>query len=109
VSAVFDDLDQAYRRIDDWQAAIEARAARARELAQRSGELTATVSVADGMVTATVDHSGRLTALRFDERVRSWPLDRLSRTVIEAGDAAREQLRAQVSRLLDESGLRDAS
>ncbi|GAA1416474.1 YbaB/EbfC family nucleoid-associated protein [Catellatospora coxensis] len=105
---MFGDPEQAHQRIDDWQAAIEARAARARELAQRQGELAATVSVAEGSVTATVDHTGRLTTLKLDDRVRAWSLEKLSRTVIEANDAARSALRAELSRLIDESGLRDA-
>lgn len=105
---MFGDPEQAYRGIDDWQAAIEARAARARELARRQGELTATVSVEDGLVTATVDHSGRLTALKLDDRVRTWSLEKLSRTVIAANDAARQAVRAQLTQLVDESGLRDA-
>lgn len=109
VITLFDDPAQAYGRIDDWQTAIESRAARARELAERSGDLAATASVANGMVTATVDHTGQLTALKLDERVRSWSLEKLSSTVIEANTAARQALRAELTQLIDESGLRDAS
>ncbi|GAA2362460.1 hypothetical protein Cme02nite_42020 [Catellatospora methionotrophica] len=105
---MFGDPEEGYRRVDDWQAAIEARAARARELAQRQSELGATVSVAEGSVTATVDHSGRLTTLKLDDRVRGWSLEKLSRTVIEANDAARQAVRTQLDQLIDEAGLRDA-
>ncbi len=80
---MFGDPEQASRRIDGWQAVIEARAARTRELAQRQTELAATASVAEGSVTATVDHSGRLTTLKLDDRVHGWSLEKLSRTVIE--------------------------
>lgn len=41
-------LDEAARLVDDWQAGIEAQAARARQLAARLSALTAGARSADG-------------------------------------------------------------
>jgi len=57
------DFEAAERMIDDWQADIEARAARARELSTRLSRLSARVRSQDELVTVTVGSAGDLTGL----------------------------------------------
>ncbi|GAA3912798.1 YbaB/EbfC family nucleoid-associated protein [Actinoplanes auranticolor] len=64
------DLDAAERRVDDWQAGFEQRAAQARELAGRLAQLSGAARSDDGLVTVTVGAGGALTGLELDEGVR---------------------------------------
>lgn len=63
-------LDAATRRLDDWEASIADRAARAKELASRVQAMRGTATSPDRTTEVTVDSSGLLVDLRLDERTR---------------------------------------
>jgi len=86
------DLDAAERRIDDWQAGFEQRAAQARELAARLAVLTASARSDDGLVTVTVGGNGMLTGLELDEDVRRQPADETARQILATLAAAQSDL-----------------
>jgi DNA-binding protein YbaB len=96
---MFDDrnLDEAARLVDDWQAGIEARAARARQLAARLGALTADARSADGLVSVTVGSSGAITGLELKEGIRDRPADETARAILATVGAAQASLAAAVT------------
>jgi DNA-binding protein YbaB len=81
------DLDEAERMVDDWQAGFEERAAQARALASRLGELSATARSTDGLVAVTVGSNGSITGLTLREGIRDQP-------ATETADAIMATLRA---------------
>jgi hypothetical protein len=86
------DLDAAERRIDDWQAGIEARAAQTRDLAARLGTLTATANSEDGLVSVTVGASGAITGLALKEGIRERPATETAREILQTLRAAQAGL-----------------
>jgi DNA-binding protein YbaB len=86
------DLDAAERRIDDWQAGIEARAAQTRDLAARLGTLTATANSEDGLVSVTVGASGAITDLVLKEGIRERPATETAREILRTLRAAQASL-----------------
>jgi len=100
-----DDLDKAERRIDDWQASLEERAARAQTLLARLEGLRVEGAAADGLVKATVDQAGHLVELKLDDRVRSWPAEKIASTVVEATMIARAALADRIREISRDSGL----
>jgi DNA-binding protein YbaB len=86
------DLDAAERRIDDWQAGIEARAAQTRDLAARLGTLTATANSEDGLVSVTVGASGAITGLALKEGIRERPATETAREILQTLRAAQTAL-----------------
>lgn len=97
------ELDAAGRRIDDWQAAIEQRAAQARELAARLAALTATAHSDDNLVTVRVGADGGLTGLELDERVRRRPAADTAAQILATLAAAQADLRAQATTVTEET------
>jgi DNA-binding protein YbaB len=97
------ELDAAGRRIDDWQAAIEQRAAQARELAARLAALTATARSDDNLVTVRVGADGRLTGLELDERVRRRPAADTAAQILATLAAAQADLTAQATTVTEET------
>jgi DNA-binding protein YbaB len=91
------DLEAAERRIDDWQAGFEQRAAQARELAGRLAGLTASASSKDGLVTVTVGAGGALTGLELEEGVRRQPAAETARQILATLAAAQDDLTAQAT------------
>ena len=96
-------FDEAERQVDDWQAGIEARAARARELSSRLAGLTATARSGDELVTVTVGAAGDLTGLELDERIRKRPADRTAREIMATLRTARATLTAAVTEVTAET------
>ncbi|HEY3010383.1 MAG TPA: YbaB/EbfC family nucleoid-associated protein [Micromonosporaceae bacterium] len=92
-----DDLDAAEAWVDSWQATIQARADRARQLAARWQDLSATGADRDGLVEVTVSSAGALTDIRLDEGVRGQPVADTRRRILEAVGAARDALTRQVT------------
>ena len=90
-------LDEAARLLDDWQAGIEERAARARQLAARLGALTAGARSADGLVSVTVGSSGAITGLELKEGIRDRPADDTARAILATVRAAQASLTAAVT------------
>ena len=91
------DFEAAERMIDDWQAGIEARAARARELSARLARLSARVRSDDRLVTVTVGSSGDLVGLELDERTRQRPAAETARAILKTLRAAQGRLAEAVA------------
>jgi DNA-binding protein YbaB len=91
---VFDgrDLDEAERRVDEWQAGFEERAAQARALATRLAALTATAESEDGLVSVTVGASGGIAGLSLEEGIREQPAATTAREILAAVRAAQASL-----------------
>lgn len=96
-------LDDAERLVDEWQAGIEERAARTRELAQRLRALTATASSEDGLVTVTIGSSGDVTDLVLAEGIRERPAATTAKAVLATLDAARASLAAAATAVTGET------
>lgn len=97
---MFDDeaqLDAAEQMIDDWEAGFAKRAAQAKELSQRLGALTVSMSSEDGAVTVTVASSGALTDLSLIERVKDQPADRIAAQILAVIRSAQAELGRQVA------------
>jgi DNA-binding protein YbaB len=97
------DLGDAARMVDDWQARIEARAAQARELASRLGALTASARSDDGLVSVTVGSSGAITRLELKEGIRDRPAAETERAILAAVRAAQASLMAAVTAVAAET------
>jgi DNA-binding protein YbaB len=91
------DFEAAERMIDDWQAGIEERAARAKELSARLSRLSARVRSDDRLVTVTVGASGDLTGLELDERIRQRPAAETARMILTTLRAAQARLTEAVA------------
>jgi hypothetical protein len=100
------DVDAADRYIGEWQAGLEARAERARAFAHQYASLSASGEAEDGLVVAHVDHSGRLTDLRIDDRASGWPGRRIAEAVLAAVGRAQSSLAVRVRAAADELGVR---
>lgn len=90
------DLDAADQWVDDWQAGLEQRAAKARDLSQRIAGLTATARSSDTTVTVTVAASGTVTDLRLDERIRDQSAARTAEQILAVMSQAQSLLRQRV-------------
>ncbi|MBX6748463.1 MAG: YbaB/EbfC family nucleoid-associated protein [Micromonosporaceae bacterium] len=101
------DPDDAHRRIDDWQATLVTRAARAEQLAAHVRTLRAEGSDPDRAVQATVDHNGRLLELTISERARDWPMSRIAEAVRVAVTMAQEAVVELTRRAVAEAGFGD--
>jgi YbaB/EbfC DNA-binding family protein len=86
------DLDAAERRIDDWQAGIEARAAQTRDLAARLSMLTTTANSEDDLVSVTIGASGAITDLVLKEGIRERPAAETAREILQTLRAAQASL-----------------
>jgi hypothetical protein len=90
-------FEAAERMVDDWQAGIEERAARAKELSARLSRLSARARSDDRLVTVTVGSSGDLVGLELDERTRQRPAAETARTILKTLRAAQAGLTAAVA------------
>ena len=97
------DLDAAERRVDDWQAGFEQRAAQARELAGRLAQLTVSAHSDDGLVTVTVGGGGALTGLELEEGVRRQPAAETARQILATLAAAQAELTARATVITGET------
>jgi len=97
------DLEAAVRRIDDWQAGFEQRAAQARELAARLAALTVSARSEDGHVTVTVGANGMLTGLELHEEVRRQPAAETARQILATLAAAQSDLAGQATEVTAET------
>jgi len=91
------DFEAAERMIDDWQADLDARAARARELSAQLSRLSARAQSDDRLVAVTVGASGDLVGLELDERTRQRPAAETARTILKTLRAAQARLTAAVA------------
>jgi len=103
VSGMVEDLEAAERRIDEWQAGFERRAAQARELNARLASLRAGARSDDGLVSVTVGPTGRVVDLRLEEGIRRRPAAETAREILTTLAAAQASLTAQVTAATEET------
>jgi hypothetical protein len=94
MGSMFDgqDLDQAERMIDEWQAGFDERAARARAMSARLLALTAAAESDDGLVRVTVGASGAIAGLDLREGIRDRPAAETARAILSTLRAAQAAL-----------------
>jgi DNA-binding protein YbaB len=94
MGSMFDgqDLDEAERMIDRWQAGFDERAARARAMSARLMALTAAAESDDGLVQVTVGASGSITGLDLQESVRDRPAAETAKAILSTLRAAQAAL-----------------
>jgi hypothetical protein len=90
-------LEEATRRLDDWESSIAARAARAKTLAEKIQALTGTAVSPDRRVQVTVDSSGLLVDLRLDESTRQNSAAHTARQILDTTRDARANLLKKVA------------
>lgn len=76
------DPDETIRRMDDWAAGFAAKAERYQAAQEETERLRLTATSSDGAVSVTVGADGTVTDLVFTNKVRSFPLDELSRQIL---------------------------
>ena len=103
------DLEGAERLIGEWRGALEERTSRAKALAARLAELTATARSPDGLVTVTVGARGDLTALDLAEGVRHQPATVTAREIVATLRAARGAMAATVTAVTVETAGADSA
>ena len=96
------DLDAAERRVDEWQAGLERRAAEARELATRLSELSATAQSDDELVTVTVGAAG-VTGLELAEGTRQRPAGETAAAILATMRAAQAALTEAATQVTEET------
>lgn len=94
---MLDDLSKAHARIDQWQADLADRVARANTLASRLAELRATGRDPDGLVEVSVDVNGVPIDLWLSEDVRQWTASEIARQIMSTMREAHARLAAQVA------------
>jgi hypothetical protein len=77
------DPDEAEARMNAWAQGFAAKAARYREVGERTEQLRLTASSPNGEVQVTVRADGSPTDLRFGDRARTVPLENLSGMVLD--------------------------
>ncbi|SCG16626.1 hypothetical protein GA0070610_2898 [Micromonospora echinofusca] len=91
-------LDEATHRLDDWEASIADRAARAKELASQVQTMRGTATNPDRTIQVTVDSSGLLVDLRLDERIRQHSAVHTARQILDTTRAAHADLLSSLTK-----------
>ncbi|HUR52556.1 MAG TPA: YbaB/EbfC family nucleoid-associated protein [Gemmataceae bacterium] len=76
------DPEETIRRMDDWAAGFAAKAERYQAAQEQTEQLRLTATSSDGAVSVTVGADGTVTDLTFSNKVRSFPLEELSRQIL---------------------------
>ncbi|WP_410667382.1 YbaB/EbfC family nucleoid-associated protein [Amycolatopsis sp. cmx-4-68] len=76
------DPEETIRRMDDWAAGFAAKAERYQAAQEETERLRLTASSSDGAVSVTVGADGTVTDLTFSNKVKSFPLEELSRQIL---------------------------
>jgi DNA-binding protein YbaB len=97
------DLNEAERLVDEWQAGIEERATRTRDLAERLRALTATARSEDDLVSVTIDSHGDISDLLLKAGVRDQPAAVTARAILATLRAARRSLAEAASAATDKT------
>ncbi|MEU4805572.1 YbaB/EbfC family nucleoid-associated protein [Actinosynnema sp. NPDC023587] len=100
------DPDEAEARMSTWARGFAEKAARYREVGERTEALRLTASSPDGAVRVTVRADGGLVDLEFGDRARSVPLDRLSGLVMATVRQAQAGIADRVAEVMSD-GLGD--
>ncbi|WP_372665515.1 YbaB/EbfC family nucleoid-associated protein [Amycolatopsis kentuckyensis] len=96
------DPDEAIRRMDDWAAGFAAKAQRYQAAQEETERLRLTASSSDGAVSVTVGADGTVTDLTFSNKVKSFPLDELSRAILTTMRRAQSGIAEKVAGVMSE-------
>ncbi|MEU0792933.1 YbaB/EbfC family nucleoid-associated protein [Amycolatopsis sp. NPDC005961] len=96
------DPDEAIRRMDDWAAGFAAKAERYQAAQEETERLRLTASSGDGAVSVTVGADGTVTDLTFSNKIKSFPLDELSRTILTTMRRAQSGIAEKVAGVMSE-------
>ena len=96
------DPDEAIRRMDDWAAGFAAKAQRYQEAQEQTERLRLTATSGDGAVSVTVGADGTVTDLTFSNKVKSFPLDELSRAILTTMRRAQSGIADKVAGVMAE-------
>jgi DNA-binding protein YbaB len=96
------DPDETIRRMDDWAAGFAAKAERYQAAQEQTERLRLTASSGDGAVSVTVGADGAVTDLTFSNKIKSFPLDELSRTILTTMRRAQSGIAERVAGVMTE-------
>lgn len=100
---LFGDGKDMAARIDQWTAAARAKAERYQAMQARAGQVSATESSSDGLVTVTVDSAGNVTDLRITDRVRELSGSQVSSAVLHTLRRAQARLPEKLAEVMAET------
>ncbi|MDQ7807038.1 YbaB/EbfC family nucleoid-associated protein [Amycolatopsis sp. A133] len=96
------DPDETIRRMDDWAAGFAAKAQRYQAAQEQTERLRLTATSSDGAVSVTVGADGTVTDLTFSNKVKSFPLDELSRQILTTMRRAQSGIADRVAGVMAE-------
>ncbi|WP_103349100.1 YbaB/EbfC family nucleoid-associated protein [Amycolatopsis sp. CA-128772] len=96
------DPDETIRRMDDWAAGFAAKAQRYQAAQEQTERLRLTATSADGAVSVTVGADGTVTDLTFSNKVKSFPLEELSRQILTTMRRAQAGIAERVAGVMAE-------
>jgi DNA-binding protein YbaB len=96
------DPEETIRRMDDWAAGFAAKAERYQAAQEQTERLRLTASSGDGAVSVTVGADGTVTDLTFSNKIKSFPLDELSRTILTTMRRAQAGIAERVAGVMTE-------
>ncbi|MET9001720.1 YbaB/EbfC family nucleoid-associated protein [Amycolatopsis sp. Hca4] len=102
IGGLMQDPDEAIRRMDDWAAGFAAKAQRYQAAQEETERLRLTATSSDGAVSVTVGADGTVTDLTFSNKVKSFPLDELSRQILTTMRRAQSGIAERVAGVMAE-------
>ena len=96
------DPDETIRRMDDWAAGFAAKAERYQAAQAETERLRLTATSGDGAVAVTVGADGTVTDLTFSNKVKSFPLEELSRQILTTMRRAQSGIAERVAGVMAE-------
>ncbi|MEV5720796.1 YbaB/EbfC family nucleoid-associated protein [Amycolatopsis mediterranei] len=96
------DPDETIRRMDDWAAGFAAKAERYQAAQEETERLRLTATSSDGAVSVTVGADGTVTDLTFSNKVKSFPLEELSRQILTTMRRAQSGIADRVAGVMAE-------
>ncbi|MEV6879873.1 YbaB/EbfC family nucleoid-associated protein [Amycolatopsis sp. NPDC051128] len=97
------DPEETIRRMDDWAAGFAAKAQRYQAAQEQTERLRLTATSSDGAVSVTVGADGTVTDLTFTNKVKSFPLEELSRQILTTMRRAQSGIADRVAGVMAES------
>ncbi|WP_410577041.1 YbaB/EbfC family nucleoid-associated protein [Amycolatopsis sp. lyj-108] len=97
------DPDEAQRKMERWAAGLEEKAQRYAAAQERTEQLRLTAASSDGAVKITVGADGGVTDIEFGNKARTYPLEELSRQILQTMHQAQAGIAGQVAEVMQES------
>jgi DNA-binding protein YbaB len=95
--------EDAVARLQERQAAFQRTMAATQEMASRMGSLSATARDSNSLVTVTVDSNGVLLDAAFSARIQRTAPEAVSRALMEALAAAKQNIAGQSRQIITET------